>query len=393
VTFAAPGKRYLFFTNECVGLGHLRRALTLAGAVVDRDPDASALVVTGSAVASSYRLPPRVDTLKLPLLDRDEAGVHRAGQLGVSSAAAHELRASLALAAAESFEPTVAVIEKTPLGLRNELVPALRVLRERGARIVLGLRDIEDAPDQVRRRWLGGRVREAVEGYYDAVLVYGPAGGADAIACLGWDATLRIPVHRVGYVGVPVPAPAVSDPPYVLATAGGGVDGERILTSFVEAVRLRPLGVRALVVTGPLMPARAVARLRRLAQGADVHVVEFRTDMESVVAGARAVVAMAGYNTVSELLRTRRPALLVPRVRPSREQLVRASLLAGAGAARMVHPDELSPETLRRELDALLSGPPPRHQGLLDGTERATDLLLDLASGADRRVPVAVECR
>jgi predicted glycosyltransferase len=393
VTFAAPGKRYLFFTNECVGLGHLRRALTLAGAVVDRDHDASALVVTGSAVASSYRLPPRVDTLKLPLLDRDEEGVHRAGQLGVSSADAHELRARLALAAAESFEPTVAVVEKTPLGLRNELVPALRVLRERGTRIVLGLRDIEDAPDQVRRRWLAGRAREAVEGYYDAVLVYGPAGGADAIACLGWDATLSIPVHRVGYVGVPVPAAPAADEPYVLATAGGGVDGELLLTSFVEAVRLRPLGVRSLVVTGPLMPARAVARLRRLAAGADVQVVEFRTDMEAVVAGAQAVVAMAGYNTVSELLRTRRPALLVPRVRPSCEQLVRASMLATAGAARMLHPDELSPERLRLELDALLSGPPPRHHALLDGTERATELLLDLAAGAERELPVAAECR
>jgi predicted glycosyltransferase len=386
--------RYLFFTNECVGLGHLRRALTLAGAVVDRDPDASALVVTGSALASSYRLPPRVDTLKLPLLERDESGVHRAGQLGVSSAAAHELRARLALAAAESFEPTVAVVEKTPLGLRNELVPALRALRERDSRIVLGLRDIEDTPDEVRRRWLDGRVREAVERYYDAVLVYGPAGGADAIACLGWDATLAIPVHRVGYVGVPVP-PGSTDAAsgYVVATAGGGVDGERLLSTFLEAVRLRPLGEPALVVTGPLMPARAVARLKRLARGADVKVVEFRTDMEAVVAGARAVVAMAGYNTVSELLRTRRPALLVPRVRPSREQLVRASLLATAGAARMLHPDELSPQSLRRELDALLSGPPPQHSELLDGTDRAADLLLELASGIDEPVPVAAECR
>jgi predicted glycosyltransferase len=179
----------------------------------------------------------------------------------------------------------------------------------------------------------------------------------------------------------------------VLATAGGGVDGELLLTSFVEAVRLRPLGVRSLVVTGPLMPARAVARLRRLAAGADVQVVEFRTDMEAVVAGAKAVVAMAGYNTVSELLRTRRPALLVPRVRPSREQLVRASLLSTAGAARMLHPDELSPHRLRLELDALLSGPPPRHHDLLDGTERAAELLLDLAAGAEQRLPVAVECR
>src|SRR5689334_25210720 len=63
--------RFLFFTNECVGLGHMRRTLTLAGAVTERDPDASALVLTGAPIAPGLQLPARVDTVKLPMLARD----------------------------------------------------------------------------------------------------------------------------------------------------------------------------------------------------------------------------------------------------------------------------------------------------------------------------------
>ena len=91
--------KYLFFTNECVGLGHLRRALALAGAVTEHDPRASALVVTGAPIELACPLPPRVDTIKLPLLARDSAGAQRAGRLGISLPDVRALRSQLALAA------------------------------------------------------------------------------------------------------------------------------------------------------------------------------------------------------------------------------------------------------------------------------------------------------
>ena len=50
-------------------------ALTLSGAVTQRDPRASALIVTGAPIELAHPLPPRVDTIKLPLLARDSAGV------------------------------------------------------------------------------------------------------------------------------------------------------------------------------------------------------------------------------------------------------------------------------------------------------------------------------
>src|SRR6185312_2157862 len=115
----------------------------------------------------------------------------------------------------------------------------------------------------------------------------------------------------VGYVGRPAESGPVRAMPgdYLLVTAGGGADGCPLLSTVLESLALRPLGLPALLVAGPLMPEADVARLRRLAAGVDARVALFRPDMDAVIAGARAVVSMAGYNTVAELLRARRPAL------------------------------------------------------------------------------------
>ena len=46
--------------------------------------------------------------------------------------------------------------------------------------------------------------------------------------------------------------------------------------------------------------------------------------MEELIAGAKAVVAMGGYNTYCEILSFDKPALIVPRVKPRQEQPIRA---------------------------------------------------------------------
>src|SRR3954464_13294595 len=95
---------YLFFTNECVGLGHLKRALALASAVTERDPEASALIVTGSPVEMAHPLPQHVDTVKLPMVARDSSGLH-AGRLGIDLPDVREMRSQLSLVGAGPLGP------------------------------------------------------------------------------------------------------------------------------------------------------------------------------------------------------------------------------------------------------------------------------------------------
>jgi predicted glycosyltransferase len=375
------GPRFLFFSNELVGLGHLRRTLSIADRLAAREPAASSLVVTGSPVVPWMGMPPRVDVMKLPGWTRDEHGDRRSGGLALDIGGLHAVRSGIEVAVATSFDPDVAVVDKLPLGPGGELVEALEALRG-GARcrLVLGLRDIDDAPERVRAEW-GPELRVAIERYYDAILVYGPPSAPDAIRSAGWT-DLAVPVHHVGYLGWPMgddPAPDLP-PGYLLATVGGGHDGFPVLDALVRAIRLEPLPCPAVVLTGPLMPKAEIEALRRLAAGRDVHVVEFRGDMDRLLAGARVVVGMAGYNTVAEVLRARRPALLVPRTRPSQEQLVRARAVADLESYDMLHPDDLGPETMRAAVGRLLERPAPdAPPDAYEGADRAAGLLGDLA--------------
>jgi predicted glycosyltransferase len=375
-------RRFLFYTNECVGLGHLRRTVSLAHGVCELDPAATSLIITGAPLAPEQRLPKRVDTVKLPQLGRDDAGAHRPHRLDVELERVRSLRAQLALAAAEAFQPDVAIVDKTPLGLGDELVPTLEALHRSSCRIVLGLRDVED----VRRHW-DESVRETILRYYTAVLVYGPTWTPDALDTLGWS-DLPVQVHHVGYVARPVAsAPALDLPDdFLLVTAGGGADGFHLLATVLRAIAARPLGLPAVVVTGPMMPEPDVQRLRALARGLDARVEEFRPDLDAVVERAAAVVSMAGYNTVAEVLRAGKRALLVPRTRPSEEQLVRARLVGEAGLAAVLPPDQLTPRGMRRALDRLLAAATPRiDHSLYLGTPRAAGLLVELA-GRPREV-------
>ena len=174
---SCDGARALFITNECAGLGHLRRSINLARAVTERNQDATALIVTGSSALGSFELPNRVDTVKLPVFRREADGTLYAAALGVDMSMIESLRSEILRITAVAFDPDIVVVDKTPLGLRGELVPMLEQLRTMGrSRVVLGLRNVEDEPTRVRADWSESNMLAAVERYYDCAVVYGPSG-------------------------------------------------------------------------------------------------------------------------------------------------------------------------------------------------------------------------
>jgi predicted glycosyltransferase len=373
--------RFLLFSNEAVGLGHLRRTIAITGRLARSDIHATSLIVTGSPVQAFFDLPPRVEIVTLPTLRRDRRGRHHSRRLALEDGEIKRLRSEIAQATALAFEPDCVVVDRLPLGLNEELTPTLRALRATGCKLVLGLRDIEDDPSEVRRTW-GPEQRDAIRRLYDLVLVYGPLSPPlDVLDCLRLDADgLPVPVVHVGYVsGANGAVPDQPSEDYVLATVGGGADGFAVLAAFVEAVRLNPLTYPAVVVTGPLMPRDEVERLEELAEGLDITVWRFRPNLEHLISQARAVVCMAGYNTVAEVMRARAPALLVPRVRPIREQLLRAQELGRRGLQDVLHPDDLSASTMREAIDRLLARSRPSFdERQFRGTERTAELLAGL---------------
>jgi predicted glycosyltransferase len=353
------------------------------------------LLVAGAREVSRFALPPRADCLALPALHKTADGRYESRALGVSLGELIELRGRGIAAALAAFRPDVLVVDKEPRGALGELVPALKLLRGR-TRCVLGLRDVLDDPATVRREWAAAGNDAAVREFYDAVWVYGDPGVYDVVRECRLAPALAGKVAYTGYLDPRDRAPAEDGPdppagPFALCTVGGGQDGARVAEAFAAA--LRPAGLAGVVVGGPYLPDDARQRLHRRAEAdPTLRVLDFDPEPCRLLARAERVVAMGGYNTVCEVLAFGKPALIVPRVAPRREQFIRASRMRELGLLDVLHPDEVGPEPVARWLAA-----PPAVGGRrpidLNGTGRLPRLVRALLDGLPPVSPCCAEVR
>ena len=388
-----PGSvKVLMYSHDSFGLGHLRRTLALAEAFVAREPTANVLILTGSTVSGAYRMTHGIDLLKLPSAVKVGNGNYEPSRMSFSFDELRELRSSLILSSARAFDPDVLLVDKAPLGMKGEVEPTLDFLAaERSQTLtVLGLRDVMDDPQQVRESWERKKIPESIENLYDMVLVYGPREIYDPLPLYGLSESTIDRTHYVGYVGKRQGLQDVDDlpfdPGYVLVTAGGGGDGFELVRNYLQGLRIAEPGFDSLIVTGPLMAEEEKREVEKLARDLRrARVLEFRADMETLVQGSGAVVAMGGYNTTTELLASHKPTLIVPRVEPRVEQLIRAERLAGLGLIDMIHPDDLSPALIRLRVEDLLDERNANERNGNGAKGRRSEVNVDF-SGASRAV-------
>lgn len=360
--------RVALYSHDTMGLGHLRRNIAIASSIVTAEEAAGraadVLLLSGARETAAYPLPAGVDCLTLPALAKGADG-YGPRSLHASLAEVVELRAALLRAALERFAPDVLVVDKVARGVCRELEPALTDLHALGrTRLVLGLRDVLDEPAVTAAEWERDGALEAMADLYDAVWWYGDRAVLDPVAEYGLPPRVARRLRATGYLahgravhaaGVPDGLSADGGPwaasraragqPYVLCMVGGGQDGAELARAFAAADL--PAGHRGVLLTGPYLPRDAHDELARaVRRGSRTDVLRFTPDVAPLVAGAAAVVAMGGYNTVCEVLAAGRPALVVPRVHPRVEQLIRADRLSALGLLDVLHPDALTPAAL-----------------------------------------------
>jgi predicted glycosyltransferase len=379
-------RRILLYSHDTFGLGHLRRSRTIASSLVEADPAASALIVTGSPIAGRFDFPRRVDHVRLPGVVKMADGSYQSSNLSLDIDRMARLRGQIIAAADEGFAPDMLIVDKEPWGFRHELADTLAAARRRGARIVLGIRDVLDEEDALAREWERKGALEAIERHYDEIWVYGIPEICEPLAGLGLSARMEGRVVYTGYLRRAAPGPegAPSDAPegpYILVTTGGGGDGAGLVDWVLSAYEADPcLSPPAVIVYGPFLagPARAGFDARVAALGGRVTAMGFHGRLEQLLAGAAGVVAMGGYNTVCEILSMDRPAVIAPRTRPRREQLIRAAAAERLGLLRMLTPerDGRDPAVMACAIRALAEQPRPsevRIPGLLAGLDTIVD--------------------
>jgi predicted glycosyltransferase len=391
---ASREPRLLVYSQDGLGLGHQRRTTLLAEEFLRASAGASALTVSDSPLGRFFTAGIGHDYCKLPSVCKNGPGDWSPVSLASSFPDVLAVRSAMLRSAVESFRPDVMLVDHMPHGAMGELVPTLEALRDTPTCVVLGLRDILDAPAVVRERWRLEGAYDAVERFYDRVLVYGSPDVFDVAAEYDWPLAAVERLQYCGYVCAPRPRQGVQrvrertlrgtpGARLVVAMAGGGADSyplfDALLWAVPEVLRAEPCHV--VVITGPFLPPEQRRDLAHRAQELPVTLLTSVPDPAQYLAAADVAVAMAGYNTTAEILSVGTRALLIPRSGPSAEQRMRARLFAERGWVDWLPPEDLDPVSLAQAVIAGLherSGATVAAPPNLDGRAAASAALVAL---------------
>lgn len=352
VVAAPKAKRIAFYSHDTMGMGHIRRNLLIASSLVRNTPGVEALLIAGTREAAFFAAQTGLDCITLPALAKDLNGGYSARHLGWSLEQTVRLRSRIIAAAMDEFRPDIFVVDKLPLGIGNELSPTLEQLKSRPTHCVLGLRDVLDEPQVVAREWQRDNHEASIQAYFNELWIYGDRAIYDCVDEYKFSQQIASRAYFTGYlnqsqrstIGAYPTGDELShlrETPFALCVVGGGQDGFALAQAFVQADL--PAGWRGVVITGPFMPKQDQATLQQLiAHRTDIEIIDQMVETDDYLRHATRVIAMGGYNTVTSVLSFGKPALIVPRTRPRREQWIRAERLARLGWISAVAPEALT---------------------------------------------------
>jgi predicted glycosyltransferase len=380
--------RVLFWVQQLLGSGHLKRAVTLARTMAERGLE---VTLAAGGMPMPWLVPGStargVEMVQLPAIragDSSFAALLDAAGRPVGDAIWQERQARLQGLLAER-QPRVVITEMFPFGrraFRRELLPLLdaaAAMRPRPWRLC-SVRDIlVRKPARDSYAWM----RDLALAHYDRILVHTDPQLIPFDLTFPFAAELQDRLINTGYV-VDAAAPSAEPTPggpEVLVSAGGGRVGAALLEAAIDARGLTSLAAAPwrLVAGGNFAADRFAALATRLPQGMALD--RHRDDFDALFVNSLLSVSQAGYNTVVEGLRLGKPMVLVPFETASEtEQRIRAERLVGLGLAEAVWESELAASSLARAIDAACRRPVRVGPVLdLDGAATTARLVVELA--------------
>ncbi len=380
--------KLMVYSHDAFGLGNIRRMLAICEHLLDEIPQLSILLLSGSPMLQGFRLPKGLDYIKLPCLNRGNTGEVAVKYLGMSIDKTVKLRSELILSAAVNFQPDIFLVDKKPYGIKNELKKTVNYLHKKlpQSKLLLLFRDILNTPEKTIDEWQKNNYSEIIDKFYQLLLIIGSQEIFDFSQEYQLLAKLADKAHFCGYIRRPQGNKTSQivrqelqlkvEDKLVLVTPGGGEDGYLLVKTYLQGQELlknHQHCIKSLVFCGPEMPTEQKQELYKLADKyPQVKIREFTDDLMSYVSAADAVVSMGGYNTICEILSAEKPAIIVPRIKPSQEQFIRSQRMHDLGLLKSIHPEHLTPSVLIAQLFEVLDNPQKPKDFDLEGLPRIT---------------------
>jgi predicted glycosyltransferase len=370
----------LMYSHDTYGLGHIRRTMAIAAHL--RGPHTNILILTGSPIAGRFTFPEQVDFIRIPGMIKKTNEEYLPLSIKINPSHALEIRKNIITAAAKTFRPDLFIVDKEPLGLKKEILPTLRWLKRCGTdtRTILGLRDVMDDAESVRRDWTEKGIYGILDELYSEIWVYGNQDLYDPVAEYGISEQTAAKMVFTGYIPRKIPDKkavqlvreemgAGNGKRLVVVTTGGGGDGYAVMDTYLElmegyAAKNGQIPFKSVLVTGPFMPLQKRKKLFKRARALNMRAFHFYRQMEKLLAAADLVVGMGGYNTVCETLSQGTATLLIPRETPRKEQLIRAKALSSRHLMDYIPWQKLSAAAMGEKIFTMLDNLKPFHEAM-----------------------------
>jgi predicted glycosyltransferase len=276
-----------------------------------------------------------------------------------------------------AFDPQVLITETFPFGrrmMRFELLPLLAAARASTncIQVIASVRDILQPKSKVERI---DETCELIEKYYAHVLVHGDVSIARLEESFSAAARIDQKVSYSGYICADTNAvpPGSEGCDEVLVSAGSSATGFEILEAAITAKSqssLRDLHWRILV--SPAIDENRFEELKQLA-GEGVCIERNRADFSELVKRARLSISQAGYNTMTDVLSSDTPAVVIPYAEATEiEQTLRAQILQHHDRVIMLRQDELSATSIASAVDQAIRQFRPLQANLAGAVNSAT---------------------
>jgi predicted glycosyltransferase len=360
----------IMYSHDTYGLGHIRRTMAVASHL--RARNINILILTGSPIAGRFDFPEQIDFVRIPGMIKKTNEEYLPLSIKINAKHALEIRKNIITATTKTFQPHLFIVDKEPLGLKKEVLPTLQWLRRSRpqTRTILGLRDIMDDSESVRRSWEKKGIYEILDRLYSEIWIYGIQSFYDPISEYAIPESISRKMYFTGYIPRKVPPAAEvkkerkrhcirEGQKLVVVTTGGGGDGYPVMDAYLSMLESLgfPLPFRSVLVTGPFMPKDQRVSVFKRAKKLGVRAYHFYRQMEKLLASADLVISMGGYNTLCEILSQGKIALLIPRETPRMEQLIRAERFYRQNLIDYIPWHRLSPVSMGDKVFHLLDHP------------------------------------
>lgn len=384
-----PRLDVLLYAHDGRGLGHAGRSIAIGMALRRRYPELRVLFVSGCSKAGELIGSTSLDWLKLPAYKTEVVAGRSRGVDGNSGFSDQDLGRYRGLQLRDLirlYRPRMVVCDHSPQGKHKEMIPALEATSAEDIKWVLGIRGVVGGVPQAT----SGLARELFARYYHSLLWYGDSAvlGTDNLDAIGAFYGVQ-PVEcgyvsRLGEVCLGTGADRQERKRYCCTVSIPWL-GEQSMPFISELAKaLADIGPdyglwRLFIDHGGTPESERVQNLFATLSHCRLEPPSGHAYVEALL-GSQTALIYGGYNSVSDVLWSALPALVVLREMEDNEQQIHLQRLLNQSAQlRVISESRARSEQIRSLLLELLQSPLVDASKVnMDGAQASADYIAGL---------------